>query len=270
VARLIRTEKEIEGRYEDVWLVVEEDPLDQWPDGPLEVVGQPAPRQDGLQRATGRAVYTADIELPGMLHTAVLRSPHAHARITSFDASAALDAPGVRAVLEPGSIPQLAGEANYQGQSMAAVAADSYAQARAGLARLRVEFEQLEPTLDAEEAVAQKRIHGEPRTYERGDVSQGFAEADIVVEATYRTQSVLHNSLESHQSVCDWEGDQLVVYISTQYVWGVRSEVAESLGLPEDKVRVVCNYMGEGSARRTTPATTRTSPPSSRDARAGR
>jgi CO/xanthine dehydrogenase Mo-binding subunit len=246
VARLIRTEKEVEGRYEEVWLVVEEDPLDQWPDGPLDVVGQPAPRQDGHQRASGKAVYTADIDLPGMLHTAVLRSPHAHSRITSFDAAAALEAPGVRAVLEPGSIPQLVTEANFQGQSLAAVAADSYAEARAGLARLRVEFEQLEPTLDPEEAVAQKRLHGEPRTYERGDVSQGFAEADVVVEATYRTQSVLHNSLETHQSVCDWEGDQLVVYISTQYVWGIRSEVAANIGLPEDKVRVVCNYMGGG------------------------
>jgi xanthine dehydrogenase YagR molybdenum-binding subunit len=246
VARLIRTEKEVEGRYEDVWLVVEEDPLDQWPAGPLDVVGQPAPRQDGLQRATGKAVYTADIDLPGMLHTAVLRSPFAHGRITSFDASAALESPGVRAVLEPGSIARLVDEANFQGQSMAAVAADTYAQARIGLARLEVQFEELEPMIDPEEAVEKNQLHGEPRRYERGDVSQGFAEADVVVEATYRTQSVLHNSLESHQSVCDWEGDQLVVYISTQYIWGVRDEIAGELGLPPDKVRVVCNYMGGG------------------------
>ena len=100
--------------------------------------------------------------------------------------------------------------------------------------------------LDPEEAVAQKKLHGEPRNYDRGDVSRGFAEADVVVEATYRTQTVLHNSLETHQSVCDWEGDQLVVYISTQFVWGIREEIAEALGLPADKVRVVCNYMGGG------------------------
>jgi xanthine dehydrogenase YagR molybdenum-binding subunit len=246
VARLIRTEKEVEGRFEEVWLVVEEDPLDQWPDGALEVVGQPAPRQDGLQRASGKAVYTADVELPGMLHTAVLRSPFAHARIKSFDASAALEAPGVRAVLEPGSIDKLVSEANYQGQSMAAVAADTYGQARAGLARIRVEFEELEATIDPEEAVAQGKLHGEARTFERGDASQGFAEADVVVEATYRTQTVLHNSMETHQSVCNWEGDTLVVYISTQFVWGIRSSIADALGLPEDKVRVVCDYMGGG------------------------
>ena len=78
MARLIKTEKEVEGRREDVWLVVEEDALEQWPAGPLDVVGKPAPRVDGPERARGEATFTADIQLPGMLHAAVLRSPHAH------------------------------------------------------------------------------------------------------------------------------------------------------------------------------------------------
>ena len=64
MARLIRTEKEVEGRYEEVWLVVEEDSLDQWPAGPREVVGQPATRVDGFERASGQAVYTADLQKP--------------------------------------------------------------------------------------------------------------------------------------------------------------------------------------------------------------
>ena len=81
VARLIRTEKEVEGRREEVWLVVEEDALEQWPAGPLEVVGRPAPRVDGPERVRGEATFTADVQLPGTLHTAVLRSPHAHARV---------------------------------------------------------------------------------------------------------------------------------------------------------------------------------------------
>ena len=87
MARLIRTEKEVEGRYEEVWLVVEEDALDQWPEGPLEIVGQAVPRIDGPQRARGEARYTADLQLPGMLHTAVLRSPHAHARVAKIERS---------------------------------------------------------------------------------------------------------------------------------------------------------------------------------------
>ena len=69
-------------------------------------------------------------------------------------------------------------------------------------------------------------------TYERGDFEQALAGADVVVEGTYRTSVVLHNSMETHQSVCEWVGDTLNVYISTQYIWGVRSAVAEELGLP--------------------------------------
>jgi xanthine dehydrogenase YagR molybdenum-binding subunit len=246
VARLIRTEKEVEGRFEEVWLVVEEDPLDPWPDGPRDVVGRPAPREDGRQRATGKALYTGDLQLPGMLHAAVLRSPHARARVKSFDASRALEAPGVRAVLEPGAIAELVEEPNYQGQSVAAIAADTFSQARAALGLIDVEFEVLEPLLDPEEAVRRNQLLTEPRTHDRGDVARGFAEADAVVEATYRTQTVLHNAMETHQAVCDWEDDQLVVYISTQFIWGVREEVSGRLGLPQDKVRVVCNYMGGG------------------------
>ncbi|HET7354520.1 MAG TPA: molybdopterin cofactor-binding domain-containing protein, partial [Gaiellaceae bacterium] len=88
---------------------------------------------------------------------------------------------------------------------------------------------------------------------ERGDVDRAFAEADVVVEGTYRTQTVLHNSLETHQAICEWQGDTLDVYISTQYIWGVRQEVAETLGLPEDKVRVVCEFMGGGFGAKNSP-----------------
>jgi len=85
LARLIRTEKEVEGKYTEQWVVFEEDAVDQWPAGPLSVVGRRAPRQDGYERARGEAVYTADLVLPGMLHAAVLRSPHARARVTQLD-----------------------------------------------------------------------------------------------------------------------------------------------------------------------------------------
>ena len=104
MARLISTEKEVEGRREEVWLVVEEDALEQWPAGPLEVVGRPAPRVDGPERVRGEATFTADLQLPGMLHTAVLRSPHAHARVARIDLAPALAAPGVRAAIGPGDI----------------------------------------------------------------------------------------------------------------------------------------------------------------------
>ena len=253
MARLIRTEKEVEGRFEEVWLVVEEDPLEQWPEGPLAVVGRAAPRQDGALRVRGEARYTADIKLPGMLHAAVLRSPHAHARVRRIDLAPALALPGVRAAIGPGEAHGLEEEAGWAGAPVAAVAADSFAQARAAVEAVDVEWEELEVVLDPEEAVRRGLVTGDERRSERGDVDRAFAGADVVVEATYRTQTVLHNSLETHQATCEWQGDTLHVYISTQYIWGIRQEVAETLGLPEDKVRVVCEFMGGGFGAKNSP-----------------
>ncbi len=246
MARLIRTEKEVEGRYEDVWLVVEEDALDPWPAGPREIVGRPAPRVTGLMRARGEARYTADLRLPGMLHTAVLRSPHARARVKKISFERALGAPGVRAAIGPGDAHVLTDEPGFQGEAVAAVAADSFARARAALRLVEVEWEMLEPLLDPDEAVRRGLLVGEASRYERGDVDKSLAEADVVVEAEFRTQTVLHNAFETHQSICEWRGDALDVYISTQFIWGIRDEVASQLGLPPDRVRVVCEFMGGG------------------------
>jgi xanthine dehydrogenase YagR molybdenum-binding subunit len=253
VARLIRTEKEVEGRFEEVWLVVDEDALQQWPAGAREVVGQPATRVDGLERARGEAMYTADLKLPGMLHTAVLRCPYAHAHVSSIDLSPAVAMPGVHAAIGPRDIPQLEEECGYQGTPVAAVCADTFEQARAAVAAIAIEWEQLEPVLDPDDAVARKQLIGEPRESARGDLEAGLAEADFVVEGEYRTQVVLHSSLETHQSVVQWLGDTLEVYISTQYIWGVREEIAAALEIPGDKIRVVCQFMGGGFGSKNSP-----------------
>jgi xanthine dehydrogenase YagR molybdenum-binding subunit len=253
VARLIRTEKEVEGRYEEVWLVVEEDSLDQWPAGPREIVGRPATRVDGIERATGRALYTADLRLPGMLHAAVLRSPHPRARVTRLDLAPALALPGVHAAIGPGDLEDLSLECNFQGAAVAAVCADTLVQARAAVHAIASEFEVLEPLLDPDEAVRRRRLHAQPRVRERGDFERGLAEADAVVEAEFRTQVVLHNSMETHQAVVEWVGDGVEVHISTQYIWGIRDAVAERLGLPADKVRVICRYMGGGFGSKNSP-----------------
>ncbi|HSC90346.1 MAG TPA: xanthine dehydrogenase family protein molybdopterin-binding subunit [Gaiellaceae bacterium] len=246
MARLIRTEKEIEGRYTETWVVVEEDAVDPWPPGPGAVVGRPAPRLDGHERARGEARYTADVRLPGMLHAALLGSPHARARVARIDLSHAAAAPGVRAVIGPADTEWLTDEPAYEGHAVAAVAADSEGQARAALELVNVEWETLEPLLDPDEAVRRASFVGRPRRYERGDLEAGLAAAEVVVEAEYRTQTLLHNPLETHQAVCEWRGDGIDVYVSTQAVWGVRDEVAEAFGLPADKVRVVCEFMGGG------------------------
>jgi xanthine dehydrogenase YagR molybdenum-binding subunit len=246
VARLIRTEKEVEGRFEEVWLVVDEDPLEQWPAGARTTVGQNAERVDARQRIRGEARYTADLQFPGMLHAAILRSPHAHARAKRIDFERALAAPGVRGALGPGEAEGLEEAAGYHGAPVAAVAAETLGQARRALDLVDVEWEMLDLTLEADDAAREGNVHDEPSRHERGDVEAGLAEADVIVQAEYRTQSVLHNSMETHQSVCRWEGDVLEVYTSTQYIWGIRDAVASTLGLHPDKVRVVCEFMGGG------------------------
>jgi xanthine dehydrogenase YagR molybdenum-binding subunit len=167
--------------------------------------------------------------------------------VNNIDFGRALELPGVLAAVGPEEdCHVLQAEAPFHGAPVAAIAAESYERAREALALVEVEWEELEPLLDPDEAVRQKSFVDEPRSYERGEVDAGFAEADVVVEAEYRTQTVLHNAMETHQSVARWEGDTLEIYISTQFIWGIRDSVADRLGLPHDRVRVVCNYMGGG------------------------
>jgi CO/xanthine dehydrogenase Mo-binding subunit len=246
VARLIRSEKEVEGRYEEVWTVVEEDALDQWPAGAGNVVGRDAPRLDGYEKARGEARYTGDIRLSGTLEAALLRSPHAHARVQRIDLARAAAAPGVFGVVGPGEVPGVDGEASFEGYAVAAVAAETIGQARAAVRLIEVDWEPLQPLLDADEAVRRGALVQPSRTYERGDFERGLAGAEAVVEAHYTTQTLNHNPLETHQCLCEWRGDALDVYVSTQYIWGTRNELAAQLGLAPDKVRVVCEFMGGG------------------------
>ncbi len=156
----------------------------------------------------------------------------------------------MRGAIGPDDCPRVSAECNYEGAAVAAVCADTLRQARAAVKLIEVEWEQLEARLDADEAVAADEVL-DSRSNERGDLEHGLAEADAVVEATYRTQVVLHNSMETHQSVCRFVGGSLEVYTSTQYVWGVRAELAETLGIEPDRVRVICEYMGGGFGSKT-------------------
>jgi xanthine dehydrogenase YagR molybdenum-binding subunit len=158
----------------------------------------------------------------------------------------ALEASGVRGAVGPDDVGALTDEPGHQGQAVAAVAAETIEQARAALDLIDVEWDVQKPLLDADEAAERGQLIGEASRFERGDVDRALAQADVVVEAEFRTQTVLHSSFETHQAVCEWRGDSLDVYISTQFIWGVRDEVADKLGLPRDKVRVVCEFMGGG------------------------
>ena len=236
MARLIRTEKEVEGRTPSSGSV-EEDTLDQWLEGPLDVVGSPRAGSTASSARGAASLHGRHPAAGDAARSRAAQSSRACARAASRP-GAARGSPGVR---RAGPLNE---EIGYEGQAVAAVAADTLDQARAAVELIGVDWDVREPLLDPT-----RRSGGEligRRTEERGDVERGFAEADVVVEAEYRTQTVLHNSMETHQSVCEWEaGDRLNVYISTQFIWGVRDN-AEHYGLPPDHVRVVCRFMGGG------------------------
>jgi xanthine dehydrogenase YagR molybdenum-binding subunit len=207
-------------------------------------------RVDGPLKTSGAAKYTYDILRPGMLYGRAVRSPHPHAKIVSIDLSAAQRAPGVKAVAiwkDPGS------EAMYHGDMVAAVAADTEERALDAARLVEVRYEVLphfsrEATSMAVDAT-QVFASGNTRAgqlQEVGDLEVGFKNAAHIHEATYSTQVITHVCLESHGAVCEWNGDNLTAWVSTQGVHATRQQLARALMVPESSVRVICEYMGGG------------------------
>jgi xanthine dehydrogenase YagR molybdenum-binding subunit len=270
-------------------------PADEPPELPanaeLRVIGKPVNRVDAVQKVTGQARYTFDVQLPGMLYARIVASTVPHARIKSIDTSAAETYPGVRAVhildrvLSMAQLRDPAVEANerypivrYTGQPIAAVAAVSMRAAKAAADLVRVEYERL-PHVTALEAAMQDNaplvfpgpteqaataggggaapglpqrgnLRGPTRSGlgggPRGDIEQGFAQADIVVTSEYRTQVQTHVPMETHGVVADWRDDELTIYASTQFTLSVRDEAADVFGLPKEKIRVISEFTGGG------------------------
>jgi xanthine dehydrogenase YagR molybdenum-binding subunit len=262
-ARVVRTRNEFEGEVSEELALIQGDDAEAWPQGAeLGIVGHGQRRVEGVSKVTGRARYTHDVRFPGMLHARILRSPHPRARVRRVDPSKALALPGVRAVLHRFNAPKAAfrgedtifrEEVRFVGDEVAAVAADTEAIADEAVRLISVDYEVLPYVVDIEEAIddASPRIdeHGnvhDAGRHERGDVTKAFAAADAVVEATYRTSTQLHNSLETHGAVAVWDGDLLTVYESTQHVFGVRQGLQAALRIPFGRIRVVCEHMGGG------------------------
>jgi CO/xanthine dehydrogenase Mo-binding subunit len=239
------------------------------PWGETEVVGKPDPRVDAYERVSGSAVYPSDVTLPGMLYGAILRCPHPHALLKAIDASVAEGLPGVRAVLT-GSSPEAAKvrwhygrteatalfdpECLYEGEAVAAVAAETPYQAQDALRAIRVEYAVLPFVCDerralhpgAPDARAGGNKVGPEQVYERGDVAAGFSAADVVLEQDYRTACEIHTPMELHGCVAKWDGRRLTVWESTQGVFRIQSQVAQVLDMPLSSVRVIGHYMGGG------------------------
>ncbi|MGW2045295.1 molybdopterin-dependent oxidoreductase [Streptomyces sp. NPDC001858] len=231
---------------------------------------------------TGRAEFTMDTRLDGMLHLKVLHSPHAHARIVSVDKSAALAVPGVRRVYTWQDVPRrrfttaihtdhlvdpddtfvLDDTIRFVGQRVVAVLADTVGAAEEGCRKVVVEYEVLPAVFDAEAAMAQgaPQLHGTEDPFALdpvhnvlleihthiGDVAAGFAEADVIHEGTYSSPRVQHAHLETHGSIAWLENGRLNVRTSSQSPSIAKVKLAHLFALRPDQLRVFCKRVGGG------------------------
>src|SRR5437868_10690232 len=260
--RVVKSREEFEGEIFESLVLVEGKDLPLPSAADFTEIGRSRRRVDGLQRVTGRARYTQDVYLPGMLYARVLRSPYPRARVRRIDTRKAEKLPGVRAILHRFNAPKAAfrgeetifrEEVRFVGDEVAAVAADDEQTAVEALRLIEVDYELLPHVVDLEEAIGDMAPRldtdgnvAEAATHKRGDDKRALKEDDFVVVATYRTSTQVHNSIETHGAVAAWDGDQLTVYESTQHTFGVRQGLRTALKLPFSKIRVLCDYMGGG------------------------
>ncbi len=255
---------------------------DQHGEGPpwgddFSVVGKPARKVDGLAKATGEAVYTDDIVLPGMLHAKTLRSPHPHARIKCIDAEKALAMPGVHAVITGQDLPIRYGvlpwtqdehalaldKVRFVGDPVAAVAAVDEDTANDALGAIEVEYELLPTHYDPVESMnaGAPLIHEDRKSnvskhvlLEFGDVDKSLESADVVVDDVYEFHGTAHAPMEPHCAVARMGADDvLTVWSSTQITHYVHRTLAQVLELPEQKVRVIQPCLGGGFGGKSDP-----------------
>jgi putative selenate reductase molybdopterin-binding subunit len=252
----------------------------------LQTVGHPEPKVDAVKLVQGKPAFTADFEKRDMLVARVLRSPYAHAEITSIDTSAAEALPGVAAVLTWKDLPRVvystAGQSDpipgpldsfsldhkvrFVGDRVALVAAETAEIAEAALELIDVTYEVLPPIIDPQEAMAEGApvIHDEPEyvhfdasdpeknlaakiSIDIGNVEEGFTEADRIFEAEYIVPKVQQAHIEPHVVVTYWDADdRLVIRTSTQVPFHVRRQLAPVLNLPIKRIRVIKPRIGGG------------------------
>ncbi len=259
--------------------------LDEYEKRDFKVVGTTPIRPDGIDKVTGRAQYGADMYWPGMLVGKLLRSPHPHARIVSIDTSKAAALPGVKAVVTGRDFPGTAkkealfvqqhalaqDKVLYDGHAVAAVAAVDAETAQAALDLIAVEYEPLPHVTEIEDAIRpgapvvqegmrHRRVPEEfsdncTGYYEfgHGDLEEGFAKADIVIERSFRTAATHQGYIEPNACLAslgpDGRGE---IWCTTQGHYYVRQLCAEIMGLPESSLKVTASEIGGGFGGKTT------------------
>jgi CO/xanthine dehydrogenase Mo-binding subunit len=262
----------LNGEYQEKEIQLEPgDPAPWDPSTKFTILGTRVPRLDGRAKTTGEAKYPSDVRLPGMLYGRILRCPLAAATVKSVDVEPARKMPGVKAVL---AIAGPGDKMRYAGQEVAALAADTPERAQDALAAIKVIYEPRPFVVrigEAQAATAPLVFEGEattrtsggdvdtnkkklpkkgnvigPRLSEKGNLEEGFRQADVQIDHTYETQVQVHSALESHGLTARWEGDELTVWGSTQGIFEMRGDLAENLKMSPSKVRVITDYMGGG------------------------
>ncbi|HYV13951.1 MAG TPA: xanthine dehydrogenase family protein molybdopterin-binding subunit [Pyrinomonadaceae bacterium] len=248
----IRVPRVVNGVEQMVEIEVDADSGPGWgPNDKHKLLNQRITRVDGPLKATGVAKYTYDQRLPGMLYARVLRSPHAHARVTKIDTDAASKIPGVKAI-----IPAPLAEVRFAGAPVAAVAATTPEIAGDALRAIKVTYEVLPHVVHAHHAIrpdAPKVLADENNLAEKaknGDAQKAeaaFATADAIVEGEYITSRIHHVCLETHGMVVDYRGgDSATIYASTQGTFTIHEDAAKELGLAINAVTTTVEHMGGG------------------------
>ncbi|MCS5655525.1 MAG: xanthine dehydrogenase family protein molybdopterin-binding subunit [Dehalococcoidia bacterium] len=233
----------------------------------MDIIGVSVPRIDAIDKVTGRAAYVGDLEVSGMLHGKILRSPLPHALITGIDTSEALKLPGVTAVLTRGDLEGLdpfygavvrdrpfiaTDKVRYQGEPVAAAVAVDLATAEEALDLIRVEYEELPVVSDTLAALSGtgETVHDtnlcRESGYEWGDVADAFAKADHVFEDTFTFPMVYHYAMEPHAVIADYSNQGITVWSTAQHPFLVREDLARMFGFQLQQVRVVVPYLGGG------------------------
>jgi putative selenate reductase molybdopterin-binding subunit len=248
-------------------------------------MGAPVPQQQAAAKVSGGQVYTGDLALPGMLYARVLRSPHAHAEVVRIDVSRAREVPGVVDVITFEDVPEhrynpafrnpndaetlvpdervLNEKARFEGDRIAAVAAESERAARAAVALIEVEWRILEPLVEPLAALAggATEIHAgssnhaaKPIELAYGEPGPAWEQAEVKIEGTFRIGGQQHANLEPKTSLATWTGERLTLYTTTQVPFHVRTVISHALEIPEADARIIALDQGGGQGERSDPA----------------
>jgi xanthine dehydrogenase YagR molybdenum-binding subunit len=232
------------------------------PQAEITHIGKARARIDGPLKVTGTAQYATDHSVPGMLYAVPVGATIAKGTIKAIDTSRARQMPGVRAVLKRGDLapirritpsfgdslmmdeprPPLDDDIiRYYGQYVALAVADTFEEAKAAADAVAVSYAAETPNVDPHLVAEETKVGSE-----RGDATSGYAAAPVTIDAHYAIAPETHNPIETHATVAIWDGDELTLYETSQGVVNHRNVLADMLGLPRHKVRVIAKFIGSG------------------------